>query len=90
MIRKHVYFKGRVQGVFFRKNTKEKARKEGVRGWVRNLRDGRVEAVFEGAEDRVKEVIRWCRNEQPHAKVTDVEIIDEEFTNEFKGFDIRR
>ncbi len=89
MIRKHVYFKGRVQGVFFRANTKDKARKEGVKGWVRNLRDGRVEAVFEGTKDKVDEIILWCRNEQPNARVTDTEVNEEEYTGKFKNFDIR-
>ncbi len=84
-----MYFSGKVQGVYFRYNTKKKAEKEGVRGWVKNLRDGRVEAVFEGPKDRVKEVIRWCRKEQPHAKVESVEIKEEDYAGEFDRFRIK-
>ncbi len=90
MIRKHVYFKGRVQGVFFRANTMDKAREEGVMGWVKNLRDGRVEAVFQGTEEKVDEVIRWCRDDQPHARVTGMEVTEEEYTGEFDDFEIIR
>ena len=90
MIRKHVYFEGKVQGVFFRANTREKAVKEGITGWVRNLRDGRVEAIFEGSKERVDEVIRWCKHDQPIARVTGVDVIEEEYSDEFDGFDIRR
>ncbi len=90
MIRKHVYFEGKVQGVFFRANTREKAVKEEVTGWVRNLRGGRVEAVFEGSQEKVDEVIRWCKHDQPRAGVTDADIEEEEYTGEYEGFEIRR
>ncbi len=90
MIRKHAFFTGKVQGVFFRANTRDKARKENVKGWVKNLRDGRVEAVFEGAEEDVNEVIEWCKYDQPHAIVDDVEVIDEEPTGEFDEFFVKR
>ena len=90
MIRKHCFFSGKVQGVFFRANTREKAQEKGVKGWVKNLRDGRVEAVFEGPEDKVKEVIEFCKNNQPHAIVKDVEIEEEEPTGEFDSFRIER
>ncbi len=58
----HVYIKGKVQGVFFRANTKEQAEKLNVQGWVRNMRDGRVEALFEGDPDAVDAMISWCHN----------------------------
>ncbi len=90
MIRKHVYFQGTVQGVFFRANTREKAAKEEVTGWVRNLRGGRVEAVFEGPQEKVDEVIRWCKHDQPRARVTGAEIEEEEYTGEYEVFEIRR
>ncbi|MFO8110155.1 MAG: acylphosphatase [Thermoplasmata archaeon] len=90
MIRKHVYFSGKVQGVYFRYNTKKKAKKESVTGWVKNLKDGRVEAVFEGPKDKVNEVIRWCGEEQPHAVVRDIEERKEEFEGSFDSFRIRR
>lgn len=90
MIRKHVYFSGKVQGVFFRANTRDKAREKGVKGWVKNLRDGRVEAVFEGPKEKVNEVIRWCKNDQPHARVGDVEVSKEKPTGEFDSFFVKR
>ncbi len=70
----HVFFRGRVQGVFFRAFTEENAKKLGVTGWVRNLPDGRVEAVFEGDEKDVEELIRRCRYEHPHARVDGVDV----------------
>lgn len=73
-VRAHVLFYGRVQGVFFRANCQRKAVELGVAGWVRNLPDGSVEAVMEGEEGRVKELIQWCRHNQPYARVTDVRV----------------
>ena len=87
--RAHVLFKGRVQGVWFRANTQGKARELGVTGWVRNLRDDSVEAVFEGERRDVEEVIRWCSTSQPHARVDSAEISWEECAEEFQGFEIR-
>ncbi len=71
--RAHVYVSGRVQGVFYRANTREQARERGVDGWVRNLDDGRVEAVFEGSEDAVEAMVEWCHAGSPQADVEDVE-----------------
>ncbi len=87
-VRAHVWFSGRVQGVFFRANTEKKANELGVNGWVRNLPDGRVEAIFEGEESQVKALIEWCRTSQPYARVTDVEIRWEEPQGE-RAFRIR-
>ena len=87
-VRAHVWFSGRVQGVFFRANTEKKAKELSVNGWVRNLPDGRVEAIFEGEEPQVNALIEWCRTSQPYAKVSDVEIRWEEPQGE-KGFRIR-
>ncbi|HIH00507.1 TPA: acylphosphatase [Thermoplasmata archaeon] len=89
-IRAHVVFEGRVQGVFFRANAQECARALGLVGWVRNTRDGRVEAVFEGEEEIVKKAIDWCETGQPHAKVTSKTVTTSEPTGEFSGFDIVR
>ncbi len=89
-IRAHVWISGRVQGVFFRAHTKELADKLGLTGWVRNLPDGRVEAVFEGEEDAVKEAIEWCKRGPPLAKVEKVEVRYEDPTGEFKDFRILR
>ena len=88
MIRAHVIFKGRVQGVFFRAHTMERANELGVRGWVRNLGSGDVEALFEGEEDIVKELIEYCKSGQPHAKVRSAEVEYSGHTNEFEDFKI--
>ncbi len=88
MVRAHVFFSGRVQGVFFRAFTKENAQRLGVNGWVRNLPDGRVEAVFEGPKDRVEKLIYLCRYKHPHARVDDVEIYYERPEN-ISGFRVR-
>ncbi len=90
MIRKHAFFEGKVQGVFFRANTRDTAREKGVKGWVKNLADGRVEAVFEGPEKKVNEVIEWCKNNQPHARVDGVKVEEEEPTGEFDRFFVKR
>ena len=82
-------FKGRVQGVFFRANTLEKASELGLKGWVRNLRDGSVEAVFEGPKARIEEAIEWCSDSQPYAKVSDAEISWQAYLVEFENFEIR-
>ncbi len=89
-MRAHVWISGRVQGVFFRAHTKEVAEKLGLTGWVRNLPDGRVEAVFEGEEEAVKEAIEWCKRGPPLARVEKVEVRYEEPTGEFKDFRIVR
>ena len=89
-VRAHVWISGRVQGVFFRAHTKEVAEKLGLTGWVRNLPDGRVEAVFEGEEDAVKEAIEWCKRGPPLAKVERVEVRYEDPTGEFRDFRIVR
>ncbi len=84
----HVFVSGRVQGVYFRKSTKKKAKKLNVFGWVRNLSDGRVEAIFEGEENMVEQIIDWCKKGSVFAKVEDLEIIKEEYRGEFSGFAI--
>ena len=79
---------GRVQGVFFRDSTAERARLAGVAGWVRNLRDQRVEAVFEGEPGAVQSVIGFCAQGPQWARVDRIEVIDE--TPEgLEGFEIR-
>jgi len=87
-IQAHVVISGRVQGVWFRANTKEKANQLGVRGWVKNLPDGRVEAVFEGEREKVKELIRWCHVGPPLAKVENVEVEWKEFEGKYDDFSI--
>ena len=90
MMRAHVVFKGKVQGVFFRAHTQEKAEQLGVKGWVMNARSGDVEAVFEGEEGKVKELIEYCRSGQPHARVDKADIRVEGYKGEFSEFEVRR
>ncbi len=71
--RVHVYVSGRVQGVMFRDATREKARELNLTGWVKNVPDGRVEAVFEGPAREIEEMARWCEDGPPHAAVENVE-----------------
>lgn len=88
MKRAHAYISGRVQGVFYRSNTRKKALELGLTGWVKNLRDGRVEALFEGEEPEIKKVIEWCHQGPAHASVEKVEVLWEEPTGEFETFSI--
>jgi acylphosphatase len=87
-VRAHAIIRGRVQGVFFRMETKRAADGFGVFGWVRNRRDGTVEALFEGDQDRVDDVLAWCKEGPAHARVSDVNLDWDEYTGEFNGFDI--
>lgn len=88
-VRAHVFVSGRVQGVFFRSETRYEAQKRDVKGWVRNLRDGRVEAVFEGEQEAVKELVEFCKRGPHGAKVRHVEMMWESYTGEPKDFQIR-
>jgi len=88
-VRAHVFISGRVQGVFFRFHTKEWASELNVKGWIRNLPDGRVEAVLEGEEEDVKEIIERMKVGPPLARVDNVEVIWEEYKGEFKDFIIK-
>lgn len=81
-------FDGLVQGVFFRANTRRCAEALGLTGWVRNTHDGRVEAVFEGEEDKVREAVEWCASKQPYAKVDSKKVEISEATGEFEVFSI--
>jgi acylphosphatase len=87
-VRAHVLVSGMVQGVFFRSETRYEAKKRSITGWVRNLPDGRVEAVFEGEEEKVKELINFCKRGPPGARVTSVDVRWENYTGEFKDFEI--
>jgi acylphosphatase len=78
VVRRRVVVDGRVQGVFFRDTCRRVAVDAGVRGWVRNRPDGRVEACFEGEEDAVARLVSWCRVGPRHALITSVEVTDEE------------
>ncbi|MDI6776328.1 MAG: acylphosphatase [Syntrophales bacterium] len=89
MKRIHVFISGRVQGVFFRANTQKAALSFNLAGWVRNLPDGRVEAVFEGNDGDVDAMLEWCKKGPPFARVMDVKVIEEPFSGEFRQFSIR-
>jgi acylphosphatase len=88
-IRAHVHVSGRVQGVFFRATTRETAQEHGVDGWVQNLADGRVEAVFEGPESAVESMIDFCHEGSEAATVEDVSVDYEKPTGQ-DGFQIER
>lgn len=81
-IRAHAIISGRVQGVFFRMETMRAAQRIGVFGWVRNLRDGTVEAVFEGKKSQIDAILGWCKQGPANASVTDVKVETEGFSGE--------
>lgn len=88
--RVRLFVAGKVQGVYFRQNTQIVATEHGVYGWVRNLPDGRVEAVLEGDGDSVDKVVEWCRTGPPAARVDDLQVVRERYTGEFSDFLISR
>lgn len=75
-MRVRVLVSGRVQGVFFRESTRREAEGLGVAGWVRNLPDGRVEALFDGPSDNVEALVAWCRRGPPAAGVDSLQRFD--------------
>ena len=79
---------GKVQGVFFRQALKVMAKKNDVFGWVKNLKDGRVEAVLEGDEEKIGRLVEWSHGGPANARVEDVEIHNEKFSGEFTKFDV--
>ncbi|KPJ57230.1 acylphosphatase [Parcubacteria bacterium DG_74_2] len=89
-VRVHVLISGLVQGVFFRSHTRIKAKEFGVFGWVRNLADGKVEAVFEGEKESIEKIIEWTKKGPDYARVENVEIKWENYNGEFEDFEVRR
>ena len=87
--RAHLFVSGIVQGVFFRQKTKRQAENLEVTGWIRNLPDGRVEAVFEGEEEAVKALVDYCHHGPSYAMVTNVDVVWELYRGEFSGFETR-
>jgi acylphosphatase len=87
-LRAHVWIAGRVQGVSFRAYAEDEAAFRKVQGWIRNLRDGRVEAVFEGPPAAVEAMVQWCRRGSPASHVTDVRVAWEAPAGE-QGFRVR-
>ena len=89
-VRVRLRVEGRVQGVFFRASTVEQANRLGLKGWVRNCPDGSVEAVAEGAREKIDDLVHWCRHGPPGAQVENVLVQWEGFQDEFGDFRIRR
>lgn len=87
--RARVIFHGRVQGVWFRASTRDVAVEGGLKGWVRNLPDGTVEAVFEGPDDKVRRAIATCKAFRPPKRVDSVDVEFSEATGEFRDFEVR-
>ena len=87
--RAHFFLSGRVQGVCFRSASRNKARSLGIKGWVRNLPDKRVEITAEGEEDKVKKFIEWAKEGPEFAGVENMELYREEYKGEFDRFEIK-
>ena len=83
-----IFVTGKVQGVFFRQALKVMAKKNNIFGWVKNLKDGRVEAVLEGDEKKISRLVEWAHGGPANARVEDVEIRNEKSTGEFSKFDV--
>ena len=88
LIRRRVTAHGEVQGVFFRDTCRAQADAAGVAGWVRNAPNGAVEAAFEGTADAVEQLVEWCRQGPPQARVERVDVEDEEPRGE-QGFTVK-
>lgn len=89
MTRTHVFVTGKVQGVWFRESTRQEADRQGVGGWVRNLPDGRVEAVFTGPAAAVDRMVAWCHRGPDAAQVSGVQATPEQGPEE-TGFQVLR
>jgi len=87
--RVHVYISGRVQGVFFRAETQRVASGFHLTGWVRNMKDGRVEALFEGDDANMDKMLDWCHIGPPAARVKEVFVEEEPSACEFHDFVIK-
>lgn len=85
----HVIIQGWVQGVYFRAFTRDQARSLGLTGWVRNRRDGSVEACFEGEKEKVEQMIAWCHRGSPPSRVEAVQVDLGPYSGEFDSFQIR-
>ena len=88
-IRAHIHVSGRVQGVYYRETCKKKSNKLGVTGWIKNLKDGRVEAIFEGDESKVRKMVDWARGGSIWASVNALDVVWEDYKKEFLDFEIR-
>ena len=88
IIQKHIFVSGRVQGVGFRAFLRRQAAGLNIKGWAKNLRDGRVEVVIQGKKEKIKQMISFIKEGPSFAKVNDIEIKDENLS-EFEKFEIR-
>ncbi len=88
MMKVHLLISGRVQGVGFRAAVSRKAKNLDLTGWVRNLKDGRVEIIIEGSEENTKKFIDWVRKGSFLSKVSDVKIERQEYRGEFNNFKV--
>lgn len=87
--RAHIFLEGRVQGVYFRSYSEEWAKQAGVTGWIKNTSNGKLEALLEGEEEDVVEVIAYMRQGPPYAQVTGVKVEWQSPTGEFNSFSIK-
>jgi len=88
-VRAHILVSGLVQGVFFRFFTVKKAKEFGVFGWVKNLPDGKIEAIFEGEKEKVQNLVEWMKRGPPNARVDGVKIEWQKFEGKFDNFEIK-
>ena len=84
--RAHLFISGWVQGVFYRAFTRDLAQSLGLSGWVKNLRDGRVEALFEGRKDLIEKAVATCNAGPPGARVSHIDLLWEKYIGDLKGF----
>ncbi len=88
MYQAHLIISGRVQGVCYRVSCRDFAGGQGLKGWVRNLDNGCVEALAQGQKDKIEKFIEWCKIGPPSAKVEEVKITWEEASGQFNGFSV--
>ena len=86
--RVRIFVTGKVQGVFFRQTLKVMAKKNNIFGWVKNLKDGRVESILEGDEEKINKLVEWANEGPANSIVESVEVQDEKFVGEFLKFDV--
>ncbi len=89
MVRARLLISGRVQGVFYRATCRDQAATRGLSGWVRNLSDGRVEALLQGQPGKVEDMIQWCYRGPDGARVSGIDVAYEEAADDLAGFGIR-
>lgn len=90
-VTKHLKIIGRVQGVFFRESMRAQATKLGVSGWVRNRREGWLEAVYHGDPQAVEELVKWASRGPPSASVEHIDVTETgDDSEKYKGFEVRQ